>query len=77
MYANKFVVYAKFLEGVQSFLRQHNLLLLYFVYLFRLFSLFFERAKNTRANISEFIHRVYGDSKSFLEAAIWSSAILY
>ena len=32
MYANKFVVYAKFLEAVQNFVHQYNILLLPFVY---------------------------------------------
>ena len=32
IYANKFVLYAKFLEAVQSFVRQYNILLLSFVY---------------------------------------------
>ena len=32
MYVNKFVVYAKTLEAVESFVRQYNILLLSFVY---------------------------------------------
>ena len=37
--ANKFVVYSKFMEAVQTFVRQNNILLLSFVYLRLLSSL--------------------------------------
>ena len=32
IYAKKFVVYTKFLEAIQSFVHQYNILLLSFVY---------------------------------------------
>ena len=32
---------------------------------------------NTGANTTDFIHRIYDDSKLNLEVAIWSRAILY
>ena len=39
MYANKFFVYAKFLEAVQSFLPHYNILLISFVYFDPAFSI--------------------------------------
>ena len=67
IYANKFVVYAKFLETVQSLVRQYNILLLfiYFYPAFLRFGILELRNRNMQNDVTLRVNNSKSKNKKF------------